>query len=495
MAGKMGKRVLAVVLALVLATGICVCGAVGAGAAFSTTPMTTSFLVLRADGTVWGMAELLGDNIAYAKLDGLSNITAIAIGGENHLALKSDGSVWKITATFIESNDSYKYAIAQVAGLSDVTAIAASYYACAAVKGDGTVWIWGNPTMLYNTSTGMGIASTTPIQAPGLNGIVSIDLGMDHGVALKNDGTVWTWGRNDDKQLGRPLQPGWYADNPGMIPGLNGVKAVAGGREHTLVLKNDGTVWGFGSNYEGQLGDGTFNDAASPVQAQGLSDVRSIALTVNSGARYSIAVKNDNTLWAWGDVRGYDIGVAGYSYTNVPKKVLNINDVAFADGLMSAIKTDGTCWIVDTPLMKMVYSDGTPLNVYDGLPPTPVTYTVTVANGTGGGEFEAGTPVTIVAGTAPSGQQFKQWSITPTVTFTGGTSAASATATFTMPAQAVTATAVYEDIPDSGTPGPGQTTNTNTAPPKGILGTNARYNQWWHYILFFLCFGFIWMWF
>jgi len=75
------------------------------------------------------------------------------------------------------------------------------------------------------------------------------------------------------------------------------------------------------------------------------------------------------------------------------------------------------------------------------------TFAVTVNNGTGGGSFAQGTTVTITANAAPSGQRFKQWNVSPTVSFTDGTTAASATAKFTMPAQAVTATAVYEDIP------------------------------------------------
>jgi len=76
----------------------------------------------------------------------------------------------------------------------------------------------------------------------------------------------------------------------------------------------------------------------------------------------------------------------------------------------------------------------------------PATYPVTVANGSGGGNFAAGATMTITASPAPSGQQFKEWSITPTVTFTNGTSKTSPTAKFTMPAAAITASAVYENI-------------------------------------------------
>ena len=82
------------------------------------------------------------------------------------------------------------------------------------------------------------------------------------------------------------------------------------------------------------------------------------------------------------------------------------------------------------------------------------TYVVTVTNGTGGGDYVAGAVVTVTANTAPTGQQFKQWNISPSVTYTGGTNATSATAKFTMPEQAVTATAVYEPKPTPVPPSP-----------------------------------------
>jgi hypothetical protein len=76
-------------------------------------------------------------------------------------------------------------------------------------------------------------------------------------------------------------------------------------------------------------------------------------------------------------------------------------------------------------------------------------YAVTVNNGTGGGNYLAGATVSITANNAPSGQRFKQWNISPAVTFSSGTNANSVTAQFTMPAQAVSATAIYEPIPES----------------------------------------------
>jgi|GEM_PF-4570957 len=112
-------------------------------------------------------------------------------------------------------------------------------------------------------------------------------------------------------------------------------------------------------------------------------------------------------------------------------------------------------------------------NLQDNPPITK--YVLTVNSGTGGGNFAQGATVTITANAAPSGKVFDKWTTSDGVTFANANNAST---TFTMPAKNVTVTATYKDT------------------PKGIFGTNPKwYGAWWHYLLFFLCFGFIWMWF
>jgi len=114
-------------------------------------------------------------------------------------------------------------------------------------------------------------------------------------------------------------------------------------------------------------------------------------------------------------------------------------------------------------------------------------FTVTVnsagAGATGSGSYAQGASVSISAGAAPSGKVFDKWTASPGVTFAD---ANSANTTFTMPGSNVTVTAEFKNAPEPPDP---------PKPPRGIFGTNPRYNQWWHYILFFIGFGFIWMWF
>ncbi|MDG4551260.1 MAG: hypothetical protein P9G45_12725 [Candidatus Contendobacter sp.] len=163
-----------------------------------------------------------------------------------------------------------------------------------------------------------------------------------HTVALKGDGTVWAWGNNATGQLGDGTT-NTKRTSPVQARGLTNVVASAAGGLHTVALKGDGTVWAWGRNKEGQLGDGTATDRPTPVQVIGLSGVTAIA----AGAAYSIALKSDGTLWAWGWIN---------STTNTtPAQVSGLTDiVASAAGGLAvlntetghtvALKGDGTVW-------------------------------------------------------------------------------------------------------------------------------------------------------
>jgi YD repeat-containing protein len=123
--------------------------------------------------------------------------------------------------------------------------------------------------------------------------IVSVECGMDYSVALKSDGTVWAWGANSYGQLG----DGTTIDKstPVQASGLTDIIAIVAGSFHTVALKSDGTVWAWGFNGCGQLGDGTTMDKSTPVQVSGLTDIDDIA----AGREYTVALRG-GTVWAWG---------------------------------------------------------------------------------------------------------------------------------------------------------------------------------------------------
>jgi alpha-tubulin suppressor-like RCC1 family protein len=101
---------------------------------------------------------------------------------------------------------------------------------------------------------------------PNFSNIVSVAAGADHTVVLKNDGTVWTWGNNSNGQLGDGTTI--QSDAPVQAGGISGITAVAAGNQYTAALKVDNTVWAWGNNSYGQLGNGATTGSLTPVQAQ-----------------------------------------------------------------------------------------------------------------------------------------------------------------------------------------------------------------------------------
>ncbi len=119
--------------------------------------------------------------------------------------------------------------------------------------------------------------NATPAQVSGLTGVTAVAAGSFHSIALKNDGTVWVWGGNPDGQVGNGTSDP-YNRTPVQVSGLTSVTVIAAGSQHNLALKSDGTVWAWGENSSGQLGIGiTGNSINAPVQVSGLSGVMAIA--------------------------------------------------------------------------------------------------------------------------------------------------------------------------------------------------------------------------
>src|SRR3989339_219838 len=143
------------------------------------------------------------------------------------------------------------------------------------VRGDGTIWGWGS-----NSSGQIGDGTATDrvsrVQVATLSSMKAVDTGEDHTVALKSDGTGWAWGINNTGQLGNGTTVN--SSIPVQVTGLSTAAiAVSAGYDHVLSLKSDNTVWAWGNNSKGQLGNGTTTDSSVPVQVTGLTSVIAIA--------------------------------------------------------------------------------------------------------------------------------------------------------------------------------------------------------------------------
>src|SRR5207248_15835 len=144
--------------------------------------------------------------------------------------------------------------------------------------------------------------SSTAVGVSDLTGVAAITGGENHSLALKSDGTVWAWGVNGYGQLGdgtttNSSTPVQVRDLSGGY--LSGVVAVAGGDLHSLALKSDGTVWAWGYNGDGELGNGTTTNSSWPVQVRDLSGgYLSGVVAVAGGNLHSLALKSDGTVYA-----------------------------------------------------------------------------------------------------------------------------------------------------------------------------------------------------
>jgi alpha-tubulin suppressor-like RCC1 family protein len=266
----------------------------------------------------------------------------VATGSQHTLALKSDGTVWswgQNDSGQIGNNTNAPniFAPVQVHGVADsgfltgVMSISAGGSNSLALKSGGTVFAWGN-----NASGQIGDATTTerdvPVAVSGLSGVTAIAAGSQHSLALKSDGTVWSWGDNAFGQLGDGNSP-TNSGTATQISGLADVTAIAAGTYSSFALKSDGTVWSWGYNGKGALGDTTVIDRDTPVQVSGLTDVKAI-----SGSR---AVKSDGSAWAWGLNLQGQLGINAFDFSDhaTPVQVHGVGNVGFLTGVVSIFST------------------------------------------------------------------------------------------------------------------------------------------------------------
>ena len=314
-------------------------------------------IVLRLDGTLWGWGnnsrrQLFDDGMPThhmmpTQINNLTNITAISSGRDHNLALRSNGTVWtwgmNIFGMLGDGTRINRSIPVQVSGLTDIYAVAAGLDHNLALTTDGIVWAWGN-----NGNGQLGVVNdpaawfhTSPVQVSGLNNITAISAGGSHSLALKSDGTVWAWGDNGHGQLGNGMVSQSVVI-PVQVNLLPDVVAIAAGLNHSLALCSNGTVWAWGNNGSGQLGNGTTTNSLIPVQVSGLVGISSIS-TFGS----SFALKSDGTVWAWGNNGLGQLGNGTTTNSLVPVRINELTDIVFVyagSGHTLAVTSNGTVW-------------------------------------------------------------------------------------------------------------------------------------------------------
>jgi alpha-tubulin suppressor-like RCC1 family protein len=267
-------------------------------------------LALKLDGTVWAWGANASSQLGFGNTTASPTPTAIAgLTGVSTIAAGNGTSFAVIGGTLMGWGNNAQGQLGDgtaitrttpvaIAGITAVSQVATSPATTAnrftvALKTDGTVWTWGNNTY-GQLGSGNTTARTTPAAIAGLTGVSGIAVGDTHVIALKSDGTVWSWGRSNNHQIGHNSTAN--RTTPFQLPTLSGCIAVAAGTGHSLALKSNGTLYAWGLNADGQLGDGTITRRNTPVVVTGFTG----ATHVSAAGNYSLVRRVDGSLLRFG---------------------------------------------------------------------------------------------------------------------------------------------------------------------------------------------------
>jgi len=264
-------------------------------------------LFLRENGTVWACGGnfygALGDGTTEdrpspVQVSGIDNVVAISAGYHHSVFLKNDGTVWACGANYYgqlgDGTTTDRLQPVQISGLTGVIAISSFSVHSLFLKSDGTVMACGaNGGALGD---GTALQRNSPVQVLSLTDVKAISAGAGHSLFLRGDGTVWGCGGNTVGQLG----DGTFIvrHTPVQVGSLSDVTSISAGRGHSLLLRSDGTVWACGENDRGQLGNGDLTGQSQnvPFQIEGLTDV----FSVFASWWYSMVIRNDGSVWGFG---------------------------------------------------------------------------------------------------------------------------------------------------------------------------------------------------
>lgn len=309
---------------------------------------------------LWGW----GNSVSYGQLGTTpalySSPVQTVAGGTNWklvsssrhtAAIKTDGTLWcwgrNDYGEVGDNTVTYRSSPVQtVSGGSNWLIVSCGDNHTGAIKTDGTLWMWG-----YNLDGELGDNSTTTKSSPvqtvsaGTNW-KAVSCGADHTAAIKTDGSLWLWGSNAFGQLGNNLYLEGNKSSPvqTVSAGTNW-RQVSCGNAITAAIKTDGSLWLWGYNFYGGLGNNSTADVSSPVQTvAGGTNWKSISCPDSS-----YGIKTDGTLWCWGDNTYGQLGDGTIIHRSSPVQTVaggtNWLQVSGQWYRTAAIKTDGTLWV------------------------------------------------------------------------------------------------------------------------------------------------------
>ena len=292
------------------------------------------------------------------------HLVQIASGLDHTIAIRNDGTLWAWgdnDAGQLGFGDRVPRDIPTMvpdAGISGTawTAVAAGDHFSIALRDDGSLWAWGN-----NGNGRLGIGNTvqqltpTAVLTTGVSGTVWTDIvaGNNFALGLRNGGNLYAWGNNGQGRLGVGDTAQRTAPTAVLTTGVSGTAwtDISAGGTFAAAIRSDGTLWTWGNNTAGQLGlnDTTNRTAPYAVVATGVSGTEWI--DVSTGTNFTIALRNDGTLWAWGSNGGGRLGVGDMTQRLTPAAVVTTDvsgtgwtDISTGDNFALAVRNDGSLW-------------------------------------------------------------------------------------------------------------------------------------------------------
>ena len=264
----------------------------------------------------------------HLPVPSLDDAIAVAAGEQFHCAIRSAGDVWcwgdnsqaQMGPLSTPPND--EALPIHVVGLPPVAAIDLGDDHACVIDGTGVVWCWGD-----NVGRQLGRGGTTtvddpiptPVPMPG--GLAAIDLGLgdDHSCAVLSDGTVACWGDDDNGQLGDGVA-GTDSGDATLVVGLSGVVDVEGGQDHTCAVTDLDELYCWGQNADGQLGNGTLVNEATPQLVSLPSTIDAITL----GDNFACALLQSDQVYCWGEGDDFQLGSLDVFNLTSPAEVLGL---------------------------------------------------------------------------------------------------------------------------------------------------------------------------
>lgn len=298
----------------------------------SVTAASSQTLAIKSNGTLWGWGNNfygslgVGDTTnrsSPVQIGALTNWRLVTSGYYNGGAIKTDGTLWTWGYNDLgqlgHSDKVYRSSPTQVGADTNWSYVSLGVFAAIAVKTNGTMYSWGagqgsNDILGQNDN----IARSSPTQVGALTTWLKATIGQYSSMATKSDGTIWGWGRNTSGQVGdnttinrsSPVQVGALTD---------WTLAKTNGYAHSLGRRNNGTLWAWGFNNNGQLGQNDTVNRSSPVQVGSGTDWSSQFIPLYSHG--SVAIKSNNSLWVWGQNTGGRLGTNNTTNYSSPVQV------------------------------------------------------------------------------------------------------------------------------------------------------------------------------